>query len=102
MNNLALLQAFGEPGIMEAMRKEFQEAFLKLWKEKERDYCAKEGKTPVMTQEFATEIMGYLAKCHTPYHIECLKQMVLVEFQAPMNWESLDREALKMMDKALR
>lgn len=102
MNTAALLSAFDDPKSMEAMRKDFQENFAKLWKEREREYCAKHGIDPVMTDQMASEIMRYLARCNTPFHIEALRQMVLRDFQVPDDYNDLDRMANNLMTQALK
>lgn len=100
-STLKLLEAFGDKNSVEALKKDFRDNFMKIWKENEAKYCAEHKRAPVMTPELATEIMGYLDRCSTPFHIEALKQMVLVNWQIPNNYEDLDREANKMMTKAL-
>jgi hypothetical protein len=100
-NTLRLLEAFGDKESVEALKKDFRENFMKVWKDTETEYCNEHKRPPVMTPELATEIMGYLERCHTPFHIEALKQMVLVQWQIPNSYDDLDREAGKLMTKAL-
>ena len=100
-NTLALLQAFGDPASIEALKKDFRDNFDKMWKGTEAKYCAENKRAPVMTTEMAAEVMRYLDMCATPFHIKVLTEMVLTNCQLPNSYKDLDGEAQKLMTKAL-
>ena len=102
MSVLSMLNAFGDPAAREELRKDFRNNFLTLWKCTEKQYCEEHKKAPVMDEKTAGDIMALLDKCPTPFHIDALKQMVLVDWQVPNSFEDLDREASKLIDKSLK
>jgi len=93
-NYLAALSIF-DVGKIVRFKDQFREQFKDMCA-KEREYCKKVKAQVQMTPEKYKEVEDLLAKCYTPYHVESLRRIVLVECVIP-SWEELDKIANELI-----